>query len=67
MINESANNKKLEKVEIKDKVAKETENKELKEKDTIKEVILTKISNDEPEPEKEVGKIDKVLDVQVYL
>ncbi|XP_076634730.1 uncharacterized protein LOC143348429 [Colletes latitarsis] len=61
LINEAvAKQKDPEKVEIKDKVAKETENKELKEKDT-KEIILVPISNEEiKEKDKDEVKVEKL-------
>lgn len=62
LINE-AKQKEQEKPEIKDKIAKETENKELKEKEK-KEVILTPISDIEIDKAKE---IDKEEQNKVYL
>ncbi|KAL0123219.1 hypothetical protein PUN28_007670 [Cardiocondyla obscurior] len=57
LINE-AHQKGQDKPEIKDKIAKETENKELKEKEK-KEVILTSISNEEIGKAKELQKEDQ--------
>ncbi|XP_011707562.1 PREDICTED: DNA ligase 1-like [Wasmannia auropunctata] len=67
LINE-AKQKEQEKPEVKDKIAKETENKELKEKEK-KEVILTSISDEEigkakEPPKEEQSKIEKVEKVE---
>lgn len=57
-----------EKVEIKDKIVKDTENKELKEKDK-KDVILTPISNELTNKEKEHQKEEQskvILKSNIY-